>query len=286
MAHLAEVAAGLHSVVLGEAQILGQVRSGFAEATGELRQAADLAVVAARELRAHTRFESHAGHLLDRALKHGGIRSRQSVLVLGSGQMGRLVAARARETGFTRVVLAGRSRPDALPDGVTYLSLRRALATAEPFTVVVGCLGSGAQELPLADLAPARLVVDLGTPPNFARTNDERVVGLAELFAQEQARPHAMRRRAALARQLHEILDERIGQKEAGRSPVSSLRFEVERVRVRELARMRRLHPDLPGATLDAMSRSLVNQLFHLPSQRLKCEGGEFSARVAELFAP
>lgn len=284
--HLAEVATGLHSVVLGEAQILGQVRDGFAAAAGELRQAGDLALAAARELRAGTRFDSHAGHLLDRALRLRHVPGRESILVLGSGQVGRLVAARAREVGFERVILAGRRRPERIDAGVSYLPIGRALALPGPFTVVAGCLGSGAGALAAGALPAARLVLDLGTPPNFVPDPARPTVGLAELLAGEQARPHAMRRRAALAASLRALLEERLRQQSANAGPVAALRSEVERIRQRELARMRRLHPEVPAASLEVMSRALVNQLFHLPSERLKREGDEFGERVARLFAP
>ena len=98
---LAAVSAGLESVVLGEDQITGQVRSAFAETKGDLRAASDVAIGAARALRAETQFDSHAGHLLDKALRLSTMPPGGTLLVLGAGAMGRLVAVRGRELGFT-----------------------------------------------------------------------------------------------------------------------------------------------------------------------------------------
>lgn len=282
LGHLAEVAAGLHSVVLGEEQILGQVRRAFDESLPGLRRLADVALASARELRRETDFNSHAGALLDRSLKTVGMKAAGRLLVLGGGQLGRLVARRGLEIGFDEVIIASRTRPPEIA-GVTYVPLSRAASLA-PVVVVAGCLGSAAGEVMPASLPPAALLADLGTPRNFAAGQAAPVVTLADMLANEHARPHAMKRRRELSARLAAIVDTRVAAALRSGSPVAGLRFEVERVRQRELARMVKLHPELPQDALDAFARALVNQLFHLPSSRLKADPA-FGARVAELFA-
>lgn len=281
--HLAEVAAGLHSVVLGEEQILGQVRRAFDTSLPALRRVADIALASARELRRETDFNSHAGALLDRALKTAGMTPGGTLLVLGGGQLGRLVARRGRETGFADVIIASRTRPPEI-EGVRYVPLSRASAL-EPVAVIAGCLGSAAGEVLPASLPAAALLADLGTPRNFAEGQDAPVVTLADMLADEHARPHAMKRRGELRARLTGIVDARAAAALRSGSPIAGLRFEVERIRQRELARMMKLHPDLPADALDAFARALVNQLFHGPSARLKSDPA-LGEKVAELFAP
>ncbi len=281
--HLAEVAAGLHSVVLGEEQILGQVRRAFDEAGPGQRKLADIALASARELRRETDFNSHAGALLDRALRTAGMKPAGRLLVLGGGQLGRLVARRGVETGFGEVIIAARTRPADI-SGIRYIPLDRA-HTLQPVTVIAGCLGSSAGEVGAEALPQAALLADLGTPRNFADGQAAPVVTLAAMLADEHARPHAMKRRGELRERLGAILDARIAAAIRAGSPVAGLRFEVERVRQRELARMLKLHPELPAETLDAFARALVNELFPLPSARLKADPA-LGARVAALFAP
>ena len=287
--HLAEVAAGLHSVVLGEEQILGQARDAFADASGELRAHGDLAIAAARELRRRTDFNSHAGHLLDRALRLAAVEPGGRLLVLGTGAMARLVAKRGRELGFGDVIVAGRTPPrgKATTWASNFVPLG-AIASVEAIDVVAGCLGSGAPEVALESLPAVRkLVADLGTPVNFSGEPPVPMVTIATLLADEESRPHAVRRRAELRVQLAGFVERRLGQiATAAASPVGRLRLEVERVRMRELERMRRLHPEVAPETLDLLTRSLVNQIFHAPSERLRQLDDEaLGQRLVALFA-
>lgn len=289
--HLAEVAAGLHSVVLGEAQILGQARRGFAAAQGELRRRADIAFAAARDLRRETNFNSHAGALLDRGLRVAGRKPGGRLLVLGAGQMGRLVAERGRHLGFAEVVVAAR-RPHDLGGQFGYvpldsLTLHSRRAELPGFDVIAGCLGSGADAIGPGGLPPASLLLDLGTPRNFAGVYAGKAVSLADLMGEEEKRPHAVRRRRALRKAIRGRVESALldGRHDAA-SPVGQLRAEVEAIRRRELERMTRLHPEIAPQTLDILTHSLVNQLFHAPSERLKStDDPQFGRRVAALFA-
>lgn len=282
--HIAEVAAGLHAVVLGEAQVLGQVRQAFQAGPQAARPIGDMALSVARRLRREVDFNSHAGALLDRAARMGGLPQGGRLLVLGAGQMGRLVATRA--TGrFDEVVVSSRRRPDWWEGAFTSLAH---VSEAGPFAAVAGCLGSGAPELRREELPPAALYVDLGTPRNFASGLSGVTVTLADLMADEAARPHAAARRAELRDAVASLVDGRLRAASARpESPAAQLRSHAERVRQREAARTRRLHPELSPESVDAITRSLVNQLLHEPARRLHDAGDPaFAERVAALFSP
>ena len=284
--HLSEVAAGLHSAVLGEAQILGQSRRAFEGADEALCRLGDIAIAAARALRAETAFDSHAGHLLDRGLTLAGFEPHGRLLVLGTGAMARLVAERAGTIGFDEVLVAGRRAPPK-PLAGAFVPLT-GISEAGPVTAVAGCLGSGANVIPLDALPPAQLVLDLGTPRNFAGGAEARVVTIADLLSDEARRPHAAARRGALRERLRTLLDRELAaRRETAASPVGALREAVERSRQRELARLRQRHPDIPPETLDALTRSLVNRLFHAPTARLRALGEDspLARELAALFA-
>ncbi len=289
--HLAEVAAGLHSVVLGEAQILGQVRTAVQEAPPDIRPIAGTAVAAARELRRETEFHSHSGHLLDRALGRADVPASGHLLVVGAGAVGRLIAQRGKELGFEHVTIASRREPDAawFRDGGFAFRHLQEMQDLAPVDVVVGCLGSNADELRPDDHLPEvrRLIVDLGTPRNFANHDDVPLVTIAAMLGPGNERPHGDAKRAALRERLHEILDRRLMMmSQNGESPVGNLRKSVEAARQRELEAVRQRHPEIPAETLDAITRSMINKIFHAPSQRLKqLDDPELAQELAALFA-
>jgi glutamyl-tRNA reductase len=285
VAHLAEVAAGLHSVVLGERQILGQTRAAFREADAGLRPWGDVAIASARELRERHRFTSHAGHLLDRALKMSSVPATGTLMVLGTGEMGQLVARRGRELGFARVYIAGRAAPARADASWEFLRLDR-LQLAPAVDVIAGCLGSAAGTVD-ADELPAvrRLIADLGTPPNFAGAFEVPVLTIADLLAGEQAMEPVRRRREALMAEVQEIVERRlvrVASDAEGR--VAAFRARAEATRAREVERMLRLHPQMDHRAIEAFSRSLVNQLLHGPSQKLRESDGETAEAFLEFF--
>lgn len=287
--HLAAVAAGLNSVVLGEEQITAQVRAALAEAHPRVRRLGEIALAAARELRREAGFESHSGHLLDRALRLAGVPAEGRLLVVGTGHMGRLIARRAQDIGFDDVIVAGRSQPTGewfRSGGFSFVPLRE-LPSLDPVEVAVGCIASAAGELHPAKELPfvRQLVLDLGTPRNFTDGAPCAELSIADLLAAASADDHGQRRRAALRDRLRQILERRVAMAERdSRSPVGALRRSVEQVRRREVERARRLHPEIPVEALDAITRSLLNQVFHEPSQRLLDADSEFARRVATLF--
>jgi glutamyl-tRNA reductase len=284
LVHLAEVAAGLHSVVLGEPQVLGQVRTGLAHAPAPLRRYADVALAAARELRRRESFSMHSGHLLDRGLAAAERPSGGRLLVLGAGHMGRLVAARGLDLGFDDVLIAARTEPQTAPTGARYIPLHD-VASLGRVQVIAGCLGASAPEIDARHGLPeAEFLLDLGTPRNFDPESHPAIITLATLLRGVDAVEAT--RRAALSLEVARLLDRRLEMmaRDSG-SAVGMLRREVERVRHRESARIRRLHPEIPPEKVEAITRSLVNQIFHLPAERLRgLEDSALRDRIVELF--
>jgi len=271
--------------VLGEDQIMGtgaeRVRGRLAPAP-KRRRSSPLA----RPAPSGPRLASTVtrGHLLDRALRLSAVDpGHGTLLVLGAGAMGRLIAPGGRNSASMSSLPGAASRQKA---SLALRRTRRRHRTSR-VDVLAGCLGSGAGEIALRVLPQARLVIDLGTPRNFVEPEGPGLVTIADLLASEERLAHSRARRAELVARLATLLDERVDH--AGtdsRSAIGRLRLEVESVRRREMARIRRLHPELSPELLDTITRSLLDQVFHAPTAKLRAgTGTELADQVADLFA-
>ena len=281
---IAEVAAGLHSLVLGEAEVLGQVRAAALASPPQLREILDIAIASAREMRHQHSWDRHTGQALDYALSLTSTPAAGRLLVVGAGPVGRRVAQRATELGFDLGVAA--RRPIDWPFDCHFVPLAE-LRSAEPVDVVVTCLGAGAPELASKDMPLVRrLIVDLGTPRNVGEHGDVPLVTTEMMLAAQKQRQQEERQE--LQRQLREVVDKYLARAgEDSQSAVGALHFEVDRIRQQELARTLRLHPELPAETLDQVTRALVNQILHRPSRRLRqLSDTELANEVVALFAP
>ena len=117
--HLFRVSGGLDSMVVGERQVLGQVRAAFSQASGQGYVRGSLSRLFHQALRvgrrihretnigSHSRSVSRAGVQLARGIL--GDLSRQRALVIGAGDAGRLVAQALVDAGVRQMVVTNRT---------------------------------------------------------------------------------------------------------------------------------------------------------------------------------
>lgn len=209
--HLIRVASGLESRMLGEREILGQVRAAVhaareAGALGRrLGPVADGAIAAARRVRSGSLLERHAraasAAMVDwAAAQTGGSLAGCSALVLGAGQAAEGALRALLERQARRVVLVNRNRERAealargLP-GVVVASWDDLGALARAADVIVAATAAREPVLRAAHFAPLPPrttvqpvhVLDLGVPPNVdhaaRRLSGVRVTDLDALKA-------------------------------------------------------------------------------------------------------
>jgi glutamyl-tRNA reductase len=322
-AHLFAVAAGLDSVVLGESQILGQVRDAWDRARAEkaagarlsqlFRQALEVGKRARSETaiaRGITSLSQAAVALASERLSGLGDRT---VVVLGAGQMGAGLVAEVAEADVpgSRVTVANRTwaRAEQLAEraggrAVTLDGLPEALASAD---LLLTSTGSSSVVLTATDLdrvlAARRsrplLIVDLGMPrdvdPAVADLPGVSLLGLDDVEAFVEARLDERRREVVPVRA---IVAEEVGRwveavtARHATPTVAALRRRAEDVRVAELDRYRNrlagLEPPEREA-VEALTRSLLGKLLHDPTVRLKdaagsAKGDRLAGALRELF--
>lgn len=301
--HLCRVAAGLDSMVLGESEILGQVqeaheRAREERATGPVLDAAfHTAVRAGRRVRAETGIAQRPASVSSEAIRiaeeMAGPLSERSILIVGSGKMGRHGGKVFRAKGARRLMVVSRTREraesvalqwGAEPLGWHHLAeaIRAAdivfTSTDAPHPVITAELvqsGLGERSRPL-------LVLDIAVPRDVEESvRDLPGVDVVDIDAiQRRLDGNLAARRQAVAH-AEAILDDEIRRFEEWRRDaelrplITAMRSRTEEIRREELRRvLRKLGPVPPDveAHLDKFSRSLVNKLLHEPTRRLKEE--------------
>lgn len=188
--HLMRVASGLDSLMLGEPQILGQVKSALAlskeaqTVSAELNSVFEYAFYAAKRVRSETAVGSHAvsmGYAVAQlALQVFSKPEKLTVMVVAAGEMNSLVAKHLAEMGVAKIIICNRSREraDQLAQEIAHqveVEIIEFSALAENLyraDVVSSCTGSLYQVIAYSDVKAAlkkrryqqMLMVDLAVP--------------------------------------------------------------------------------------------------------------------------
>ncbi|MFD7653022.1 glutamyl-tRNA reductase [Actinosynnema sp. NPDC059797] len=319
--HLFSVAGGLDSMVVGEAQILGQLRTSYnaADEAGvvgrTLHELVQQALRVGKRIHTDTGID-HAGAsvvseaLTDAGQALGGLDGRKAVIV-GAGSMGGLAAAHLRRAGIGEVVIANRTSANGerlagalAADGVRarHTDLRALADEVATADVLFACTGSvdtvvGAEHI--GDRTPDRplVVCDLGLPkdvdPAAALLDNVRVVDLETLQRRLSDAPTGQDTQRAAEIVAEEVRAYLAGQRSAGVTPtVTALRKRAAEVVDAELLRLDQRLPELDGAVRDELAktvRRVVDKLLHTPTVRVKelaaAPGGAgYAEALRELF--
>lgn len=313
--HLFEVSAGLDSLVLGEGQILAQVKQVVKVGQGVVgfgRNISGLfkhAITVGKRVRTETNIAAGAVSVSSAAVElalmklpefsHASAR----MLVIGAGKMGKLVIKHLVAKGCTKMVVVNRT-------GDRVAAIREELKDVEiiykPFPDMLTCAAeadvvftSTSSETPLfvrddvKDLPPvgsevggSRLFVDISVPRNVGSCVSDlenvRVYNVDDLKEVVAANKEDRLRKAMEAQA---IINEESKQFEAWRDSletvptIKKLRAYAERIRLAELEKcLSKMGDDISKKTrraVDDLSRGIVNKLLHGPMQHLRCDGSD-----------
>jgi glutamyl-tRNA reductase len=318
--HLFEVTSGLDSAVLGETEIIGQVRDAWevAMSQGASRTALNSLFRHALEVGKRARTEtaisrstasmSHAA--VEMAEDILGSLDGKRVLVVGAGEMGEGVATALVREGAAHITVINRteSRGVALAEKVgakvsRFEDLHDELSAAD---VVIACTGAGSPVITHDVLSFARpesasplLIVDIALPRDVEAVVAEMSgVTLRDLDDLSQWAQRGIEQRATEVDQVRSIITEeveRFSSEQAQRQAaplVAQLREIVEEMRRSELerygARLGDLNPQQRDA-IDAITKRIAAKLLHTPSVRLReaagtPQGERLAAAVRDLF--
>jgi glutamyl-tRNA reductase len=307
IAHLCTVAAGLDSMVVGETQVLGQLRSAYALAQEEGTVGRELHPIAQRALRVGKRVHAETGIdkagaslvsvALDRVTGLIGEPAGRPALVVGAGSMGALAATTLARRGATvtvssRTPASARRLAESLGGRQADLDrLPQELATADLLVTCTGATGTVISTDMVGTALTGRsgrplVIIDLALPrdvePAVAGLPGVHVIDLAMLQGERAAHPgrpvagsvagDAVAAAHALVELETSLL--RAERQAAAVAPtVSALRSQAAEVVDAELLRLSARLPDLDARARGEIARTVrrvVDKLLHEPTVRVK----------------
>jgi glutamyl-tRNA reductase len=311
--HAFNVASGLDSMVLGEAQILGQLKNAYriAQQTGStgphLNKLFQAAFSAAKRVRSETQIGANAVSLasatVSLARRMYSDFSTRTALMIGAGEMIALTARHFAAAGVKRIVIANRTLVNAQTlaaeisgYAVDLSHLDKELTEAD---IVVSCTASPALLITKAAAAAAVrtrrhrpiFMVDLAVPrdvdPTVAELEDVYLFSIDDL---QQLVDENRQQREVAASDAKVVISEEVARflqearaKEAGPA-IRALRQQADAIRQQTLEQAQRMLSAGKSTeeALEFLANTLTNRLLHAPTQALRQAAESAETVVAE----
>lgn len=300
--HLFRVASSLDSMIVGEPQILGQLKKAYqtAKEQGTVSGLLDTVVTSAFSVAKRVRSETEIGEnavsvsyaAVELAREIFGSLRDSKVLLVGAGKMSELAARHLHRSGATQIYVTNR----------TY---ERSVEIAKIFQGWILDYHSFKQSLPLADIvitstAAREFVLAVGDVQNAIRARRNKPMFLIDIAVPRNIDPgvnnvdnaflydiddlqavvarNAQGRQSA-AEKAEQIIEEEIGRLEDRLKvreiapAIVGLQANLERIRAAEIERLRgKLGPLTPAQeeAIDALTRGIVNKIAHGPIAEMR----------------
>ena len=304
VSHLFRVAGGLESMIVGERQILGQVRASFSAATegghtkSPLTRVFHSALRAGRRVHRQTSIGQHSRSVSRAAVQLArGMFDRlddRRALVIGAGDAGRMVARALADAGVSQITVTNRTqwRAEELAKelgGVAtpFENLPQALSEADLVISSTGSPGYVVDAAMVADAMAQRtavdpiLMIDIAVPRDIdPGAGDLECVRLFDIDALGQAAEINLDSMQGDIRRAADIIDSEVDRfvewwnSSDTMELAVSMRQRADAVRRQEIDRtLKLLGADSDSelaARLDAMTNALVKKLLHRPTAELR----------------
>lgn len=302
VAHLYRVAAGLDSLVMGEPQILGQVKDAFSVAsqlgcTGPLlNKLFHSAFATGKRVRTETALAEGAVSVsyaaVELARKIFGSLKGRTVLVVGAGEMGKLTAIHMQSQGIERLIITSRTaaHAEALAQSIggsamTWDALNTTLVDADILITATGASTPIISRAAIAQTMKARrqrplFIIDIAVPRDVeASAGDLEQVFLYNIDDLQAVVQENISKRGTEASDAENIIAQEVVKfvgwlNSRGAVPtIVALRQRFEAVRQSELRRLEPKMASLPPearARVDEITRLIMEKLLISPTEQLK----------------
>lgn len=311
--HLFRVASSLDSMVVGEPQILGQLKEAYslAKQMGTLNSHLDQLVTRAFHVAKRVRSETEIGAsavsvsyaAVELAREIFGNLSDSKVMLIGAGKMSELAARHLRNTGAKQIFVTNRTYDRAVDlaklfDGtiVDFAAFKQSLPSVD---IIITSTGAREPILTVEDMKTVMkarrnkpvFIVDIAVPRNVeAAVNTLDNVFLYDIDDLQKVVERNLRGRVEAAEHAARIIEEEVQwlesrMREREVSPaIISLQGRLEEIRASELERHRSKFGTLSQAQEDAMealTRGIINKVAHGAIAELRRQGALGDPTVA-----
>ncbi|GAB4330301.1 MAG: glutamyl-tRNA reductase [Calditrichia bacterium] len=300
--HLFQVAAGLDSMILGEPQILGQVKDAYRiaselNATGTiLNRLFHYSFLVGKRIRNETALGAGAVSVayaaVELAQKIFKDLTRRSVLLIGAGETGELTARHLNEKGIGNLFITNRtfSRAEDLARELNgkALPFEQMSEKYPEVDIIIGAATAPQHLITRADLgrvlhkrgARPLFMIDIGVPRNFdPEINKLESVFLHDIDNLQQIIDKNLEKRRQEIPKAEKIISEEIQHfqqwvKSLDIAPtVVSLRRHFEEIRRAEIQKHAGKLSDAEREKVELITRQLMNKYLHMPTVQLKKYG-------------
>jgi glutamyl-tRNA reductase len=317
--HVFRVAASLDSMVIGEPQILGQVKEAYRIAADagtvgmHLSALMDRAFAVAKKVRSETGISQSAVSIsyaaVELARKIFGDLTGKTVMIIGASKMGELAAKHLKRNGVSSVLVTNRTFERAVElaqvfegAAVPFEHLKDHMDRAD---IVIS--STGAPHFIITKLLAEQTMhrrknrpmffIDIAVPRDIDPTvNEIDNAFVYDIDDLQQVIDSNLKERLKEASRAEEIVDAEVQafcRKMQSREVVPTivqLKDTVEKLRRDEIERNRRLLKDLsPEEAVDQITKSLLNKILHTPIEELKKmahdpAGTDFADTLRKIF--
>ena len=316
--HLFRIASGLESMIIGEHEVLGQVRQALKAAEKArmvnlpLRHIFQSAIRTGRRAREETSISKNALSIssvaVNLAAKVVGNLKSSRMLVIGAGEAGKLVAKAAKDRGVSQIVIASRTqeRASSLTGalGGTAISLNDAMRELCKCNIIVACADAPHSLLTTSQVRVMReysklplIIIDIAVPrnvePGVAQIEGVFLYNIDDLYCIHKQ--NRSQRESEIAK-AEKIVSQEMAKFATWwrdykiRPLVRAMMSKAERIRCSQLKRTINKMPSLSDEDkyhLEKMTKAIITKILREPINVIKangCEDDNFAEILKELF--
>jgi glutamyl-tRNA reductase len=304
--HLFRVASSLDSMVVGEPQILGQLKTayGVAKSQGALCGWLEGLLARAFSVAKRVRSETGIGQMavsvsyaaVELARKIFGSLNSRTIMIVGAGKMSELAARHLRRSGATHVFVTNRTHERAVEMAKLFqgtpVEYGRFLSMLPEVDILIASSGAPhfilhkdeMQRVIAARRNKPMFLIDIAVPRNIEpAVNDLDNVFLYDIDDLQEVVNANLRERLKEAERAEEIVKQEVERTMARLKiqeitpTIVSLQEELERIRQAEIDKVRRKYGPVTREQEEAwemLTRGIINKVAHGPISELRLQAG------------